>query len=183
MPSRMDQSKAKAADRSLPDLRLCLGLTSERDEPGTDVLAGDEDRHVCIVVWPKNFWRKGRKHPGMLQSSSEPELLHPPISNALLDNIRQHRRQALADLADFTRKVAALHDDRYEAPFEVASAIGHRYVHHALVTEKDLEAAVMNVCSANGSCTPIRIRNQIKNGLRFASNDTVVARLHRGVLR
>jgi hypothetical protein len=83
-----------------------------------------------------------------LSSARGPEVRQQSrASNGLLDNIRKHRRQALADLADFARTTATSHDRRHDAPFEAARCLG-RYLRNSVLTEHDLEAAIMNACVA-----------------------------------
>ena len=103
----------------------------------------------------------------------KPEPTRRPMKQVDLGNLRGYRRQAMADLVDYTNRMAALHDGRHEAPFKVASAVG-KYVHHRLLSVADLVDAVMSACSANGAFskyTPTDIKSQIMNGLKKASND------------
>src|SRR5207244_12175072 len=111
-----------------------------------------------------------------------PEPVRKPLMQVELGNLQGYRRQALADLDEATRKLATLSDGRHEAPFKVASALG-KYVAHKLLTESDLEDAVIDACSHNGALKKYSrndLLKQIRNGLKKASRDDLpaLARAH-----
>jgi hypothetical protein len=115
----------------------------------------------------------------------KPEPLRKPMRPIELGHLTGYRRQALVDLDEAVRRLAALHDGRHEAPFKVASALG-KYVHHDLLEPSDLESAIMDACAANGALKKYRSRDllsQIRNGLAKARNDALprLARIHRAV--
>jgi hypothetical protein len=99
-----------------------------------------------------------------------------------LGNITGYQRQALADLDETCRRVAALQDGRHEAPFKAAALLG-KYVHNSLLTEADLEQALLSACGNNGALAKYKredLCKQIKNGLNKAKGDALppLARIH-----
>jgi Bifunctional DNA primase/polymerase, N-terminal len=92
-----------------------------------------------------------------------------------LSNLTGYRRQALADLDEACRRMAALQDGRHEAPFKTAALLG-KYVHNSLLTEADLEQAILSACSSNGALRKYNrgdLCKQIRNGLNKASGDAL----------
>jgi hypothetical protein len=99
-----------------------------------------------------------------------------------LGNLKGYQRQALADLDEACRRIAALQDGRHEAPFKVAARLG-RYVHNHLIAETDLEEAILSACGSNGALQKYKrddLRKQIRNGLNKARHDALppLARVH-----
>jgi hypothetical protein len=99
-----------------------------------------------------------------------------------LSNLTGYWRQALADLDETCRRMATLQDGRHEAPFKAAAALG-KYVHNSLITEVDLEEALLSACASNGALGKYRredLRKQISNGLTKAKGDALppLARVH-----
>ena len=73
-------------------------------------------------------------------------------------------------------------DGRHEAPFKVAARLG-KYVHNALITDSDLESAILDACGSNGALRKYGredLRKQIRNGLNKAQGDALppLARVH-----
>jgi hypothetical protein len=154
------------------------------------------------VVGPPSVWRQNGqsykwlrpprgvelpKLPRWVVQSLEhkPEPIRQPLRQIDLGNLSGYRRQAMADLADYANRVAALHDGRHEAPFKLACALG-KYVHHRLLSEANLIGVIMDACSANGALGkygPNDIEKQIRNGLRCSANDGLpqLSRSNRGL--
>jgi Bifunctional DNA primase/polymerase, N-terminal len=152
------------------------------------------------ITAPPSFWRRnGRPYTWsrpprgsdlprlpqwvILALQPAPEPIRKPLKAIDFGNEKGYRRQALADLDEAIRRMAALSDGRHEAPFKIASALG-KYVTHKLLTESDIEDAVMNACSLNGALqkyTRTDLLKQIRNGLKKASGDNLppLARVHR----
>jgi Bifunctional DNA primase/polymerase, N-terminal len=113
-----------------------------------------------------------------------------PMREIDYSNLQGYQRQALADLDEMRRRVAALRDGRHEAPFKVGAALG-AYVHHRVLNVSDVENAIMGACQRNGALRKYRpndLRKQIMNGLAKARADSLppLARTHRqsiGALR
>jgi hypothetical protein len=116
------------------------------------------------------------------------EALTPPPPRKIertpvdLSNLSGYRRQAQADLDDAVRRLSALTDGRHEAPFKVAARLG-KYVHNALITDSDLESAILDACGSNGALRKYGredLRKQIRNGLNKAQGDALppLARVH-----
>jgi hypothetical protein len=92
-------------------------------------------------------------------------------------NLTGYRRQALVDLDVAVRRLAVMSDGRHEAPFKVAARLG-KYVHNNLITEADLEDAILSACSSNGALSKYKredLRKQIRNGLNKAKGDALPA--------
>jgi hypothetical protein len=111
-----------------------------------------------------------------------PPQVRQPMKPIDLANLKGYRRQAMADLDEAMRSMAQLHDGRHDAPFKVAALLG-KYVFHNLLTEADLESAVLSACAANGALmkyTPADIKSKIRRGLEKARNDSLprLARVH-----
>jgi len=112
----------------------------------------------------------------------KPEAKRQPRRDIDISNLFGYRRQAVSDLNEAARQIAALQDGRHEAPFKVGASLG-AYVHHNLLTQADLEEAVLAASTANGSKYSRGDRlQQLRNGLRKAASDNLppLARIHRG---
>jgi hypothetical protein len=115
------------------------------------------------------------------------EALKPPaqqmrqsMKSIDLGDLKGYRRQAMADLDTAMRSMAQLQDGRHDAPFKVAAQLG-KYVFHNLLTEADLESAVLSACAANGALmkyTPADIKSKIRRGLEKARNDSLPRLAH-----
>jgi hypothetical protein len=111
-----------------------------------------------------------------------PRPVHQLMKPIDLGNLKGYHRQALADLDATCRRVAALQDGRHEAPFKAAAVLG-KYVHNGLLTEADLEQALLSACGNNGALAKYKredLCKQIKNGLNKAKGDALppLARIH-----
>ena len=151
------------------------------------------------IVAPPSFWRgngqsyrwlrppRGTDLPrlpqwAILALQPPPEPPKRPSKPVDLSDLTGYRRQALADLGEAIERMATLSDGRHEAPFKVASALG-KYVTHKLLTETDVETAVMDACSLNGALRKYGrndLLQQVRNGLKNALGDQLppLARIH-----
>jgi hypothetical protein len=112
----------------------------------------------------------------------KPEPRSQPRRDLDFSHLSGYRRQAMSDLNEAARRLAALQDGRHEAPFKVGASLG-AYVHHKLLAQADLEDAVLAASAANGSKYSRDDRlQQLRNGLRRAAADCLppLARIHRG---
>ena len=92
-----------------------------------------------------------------------------------LSDLAGYRRQAFADLDAAVRRIARLQDGRHEAPFKAAALLG-KYVHHGLLTEADLEGAILSACGSNGALEKYKrgdLCKQIRNGLSKSRGDAL----------
>ena len=142
------------------------------------------------IVLPPSWWRDAqsgyrwwrrpvggpRASTGVGDCSSNPAPAprgeHKPAD---LSDLTGYRRQAFADLDKAVRRIARLHDGRHEAPFKAAALLG-KYVYHGLLTEADLEGAILSACGSNGALEKYKrddLCRQIRNGLNKARGDAL----------
>jgi hypothetical protein len=143
------------------------------------------------IVLPPSWWRETQSGYRWVVPPRGPALaplpawaiaaLSPPPPRKVehkpadLSDLTGYRRQAFADLDETVRRIARLQDGRHEAPFKAAALLG-KYVHHGLLTEADLEGAILSACGSNGALEKYKRRDlwkQIRNGLSKARGDAL----------
>src|SRR5262249_52569588 len=155
---------------------------------GSGIDISSNGHHVVLApsYWPKadKFYRwvvppLGTELPQLPKWVVEmlaPKPKRQPLKRINYGNMQGYRRQALADLEYQMRKIAGL------APFKAGAALG-AYVRHKLLTDSEVEDAIMSACTQNGLCSkysPNDLRGQIRNGLEKARGDALppLARAH-----
>jgi len=84
-----------------------------------------------------------------------------------------YKRQALADLHEMKAMVSSMADGRHQAPFKKACVLG-KYVAHNLLSEAEVEGALIDAAEANGSLSEYGRKDlvkQIARGLKRAKGD------------
>ena len=153
------------------------------------------------IVAPPSFWREQRPvlqvaaAAAWCRSAEAAAMGHPRPAAAARATQEAARSRSTSATSRATagrrwrtwgrrsERMATLSDGRHEAPFKVASALG-KYVTHKLLTETDVETAVMDACSLNGALRKYSrndLLKQVRNGLKKASGDHLppLARVHR----